>query len=172
MVSWWSIIADKVTSLVKGLFGGSVPGMGGVIGDAISRIPVALIDRTIESLKKKLEGLMTAAGTAINTTAQGFQQNPLSGMGTADRGAIIPPGASTIFNATGRPEPLTNLDVYERMKPAGLSVDDVLALIAAHGGSGGGDTYNVMLPERASVRELAESLDFKRRVVSKGRYTR
>ena len=71
-------------------------------------------------------------------------------------------------------EPLTNLDVYERMKPAGLSIDDVLRIIESRGGGpgAGGDTYNVMLPPRATVRELADQIDFKRRVVSKGRYSR
>jgi hypothetical protein len=174
-VSWWSIVSDKVTSLFKGLFGGDIPGTGGVIGDALNNIPRLLVDKVIAALKDKLEKLMTAAGTAIGVTAQGAADNPLSGMGTSDRGAIIPPGASTLFNATGRPEPLTNLDVYERMKPAGLTVEDVLSLIKAgggDGGTGGGDTYNVMLPERATVRELADTIDFKRKVVAKGRYVR
>lgn len=177
-VSWWSIIADKVTALFRGLFGGDIPGAGGIIGDAMNNIPRLLVDKVLAAIKTKLEALMTFAGNAIATTAQGAAANPLSGMGTADRGAIIPPGASTLFNATGRPEPLTNLDVYERMKPSGLSVEDVLALIEASrrgdggSGGGGGDTYNVMLPEKASVRELADTLDFKRRVVNKGRYSR
>jgi hypothetical protein len=174
-VSWWSIVADKVTGLFKGLFGGDIPGAGGVIGDAMNNIPRLLVEKVTGVIKTKLEGMMTAAGSAIGVTAQGLNQNPLSGMGTSDRGAIIPPGASTLFNATGRPEPLTNLDVYERMKPAGLTVEDVLALIKAgsgDGGTGGGDTYNVMLPERATVRELADTIDFKRKVVAKGRYVR
>jgi hypothetical protein len=174
-VSWWSIVADKVTGLFKGLFSGDIPGAGGVIGDAMNNIPRLLVEKVTGVIKTKLEGMMTAAGSAIGVTAQGLNQNPLSGMGTSDRGAIIPPGASTLFNATGRPEPLTNLDVYERMKPAGLTVEDVLALIKAgsgDGGTGGGDTYNVMLPERATVRELADTIDFKRKVVAKGRYVR
>jgi hypothetical protein len=174
-VSWWSIVADKVMGLFKGLFGGDIPGAGGVIGDAMNNIPRLLVEKVTGVIKTKLEGMMTAAGSAIGVTAQGLNQNPLSGMGTSDRGAIIPPGASTLFNATGRPEPLTNLDVYERMKPAGLTVEDVLALIKAgggDGGTGGGDTYNVMLPERATVRELADTIDFKRKVVAKGRYVR
>lgn len=174
MVSWWSIIGSKVSSLLHNLFGGSIPGIGGAIGQAISRIPGLLIDKAIDALKKKLEALMTLAGSAINTTAQGMAANPLSGMGTADRGAIIPPGASTLFNATGRPEPLTNLDVYERMKPAGLTAQDVAAIVGqvVAESSSGGDVYNVMLPERASVRELADQLDFKRRVARMGRYSR
>jgi hypothetical protein len=174
-VSWWSIVADKVMGLFKGLFGGDIPGAGGVIGDAMNNIPRLLVEKVTGVIKTKLEGMMTAAGSAIGVTAQGLNQNPLSGMGTSDRGAIIPPGASTLFNATGRPEPLTNLDVYERMKPAGLTVEDVLALIKAgggDGGTGGGDTYNVMLPERATVRELADTIDFKRKVIAKGRYVR
>jgi hypothetical protein len=174
-VSWWSIVADKVTGLFKGLFSGDIPGAGGVIGDAMNNIPRLLVEKVTGVIKTKLEGMMTAAGSAIGVTAQGLNQNPLSGMGTSDRGAIIPPGASTLFNATGRPEPLTNLDVYERMKPAGLTVEDVLALIKAgsgDGSTGGGDTYNVMLPARATVRELADTIDFKRKVVAKGRYAR
>jgi hypothetical protein len=173
-VSWWSIVADKVTSLFKGLFSGSIPGAGGPIGQAISQIPVKLVEKTVASLHSKLDKMMTAAGTAINVTAQGQHDNPLSGMGTTDRGGMLPPGDSVVRNATGRMEPLTNLDVYQRMQPKGLTVEDVLALINAGGGSGtgGGDTYNVMLPEKATVRELADTIDFKRKVVSKGRYSR
>lgn len=174
MVSWWSIIADKVTSLFRGLFSGSIPGAGGPIGAAIAQIPGKLIDKVIDAIKGKLEGMMTAAGTAVNTTAQGFNQNPLSGMGTADRGALIPPGHSSLFNATGRPEPLVNYDLYRKMNP-GVTVEDVLSILSSWNGgsgSGSGDTYNVMLPDRATVRELANQLDFKKRVVSKGRYSR
>lgn len=173
-VSWWSIIADKVTSLIKGVFSGSIPGVGGAIGQAMNTIPAAMVEKTVAALKTKLEGLMTAAGSAINTIGQSLADNPTATMGLADRGAIIPPGASTLFNATGRPEPLTNLDVYERMKPQGLTAEDVIAIMDARGGRGddGGDTYNVMLPERASVRELADTMAFKKKVVSKGRYSR
>lgn len=173
-VSWWSIIADKVTSLFKGLFGGDIPGAGGLIGDALNNIPRLLVDKVLAAIKDKLEKLMTVIFSTPALDAAGGSNTSL-GFGTADNGAIIPPGHSTLFNATGRPEPLTNLDVYERMKPAGLSVEDVLAIINAHGaggGSGSGDTYNVMLPEKASVRELADQLDFKRRVTRMGRYSR
>jgi hypothetical protein len=175
MVSWWSIIASKVTSLFKSLFSGDIPGVSGAIGEAIERIPGALIDKIIAKLQEKLSGMMTAAGTAVNEQATAFSNSGgFSTMTGADTGAIIPPGRSSLFNATGRPETLTNLDVYERMvdKRGGLSVEDVLAIIEARGGGGGGDTYNVMLPEKASVRELADTLDFRRRVVSKGRYSR
>lgn len=176
-VSWWSIIADKVTSLIKGVFGGSIPGLGGPMGQAIARIPLALVDRTVDALKKKLEALMTFAGNVITQTAQNNQN---VGIGTqADTGAIIPPGQSTLFNATGRPETLTNLDVYQKMarQSAGLTAQDVAAIVSqvisdSGGAGGGGDVYNVMLPEKASVRELADTLDFKRRVVRMGRYSR
>ena len=173
-VSWWSIIADKVMSLVKGVFGGDIPGAGGAIGNAMNRIPMALVEKTVAALKSKLEGLMTAAGSAISTVGEGLANNPTATMGVLDRGGILPPGDSVVRNATGKVEPLTNLDVYERMKPAGLTVEDVLNIINARGGGDGssGDTYNVMLPPRADVRELAETLDFKKRIVSKGRYSR
>jgi hypothetical protein len=174
-VSWWSIIADKVISFFKGIFGGDIPGAGGVIGEAMNNIPRLLVDKVIEAIKKKLEALMTFAGNVISTAAQ---NNQAVGIGTqADSGAIIPPGQSTIFNATGRPETLTNLDVYERMarQSNNLTASDIAAIVSAiqesgGGGGGGRDVYNVMLPERASVQELANSLDFKRRVVAKGRY--
>jgi hypothetical protein len=163
-----------VTSLFKSLFSGSIPGVGGPIGQAISQIPVKLVEKTVASLHSKLDKMMTAAGTAINVTAQGQHDNPLSGMGTSDRGGLLPPGDSVVRNATGRMEPLTNLDVYKQMQPKGLTVEDVLSIINASNGSGtgGGDTYNVMLPEKATVRELADTIDFKRKVVSKGRYSR
>lgn len=171
MVSWWSIIADKVKSLFSGIFGGDIPGVGGAIGEAIERIPAALIDKVISKIQEKLSSMMTVLGSTPALDAAGGSNTSL-GFGTADRGALIPPGRSTIFNATGRAEPLVNYDLYRKMNP-GVTVDEVIALLREWDGGGrGGDTYNVMLPPQASVRELADQLDFKRRVVSKGRYGR
>lgn len=171
MVSWWSIIADKVKSLFNGIFGGGVPGISGAIGDAINRIPPALIDKVISKIQEKLSSMMTVLGSTPALDAAGGSNTSL-GFGTADRGALIPPGRSTLFNATGRAEPLVNYDLYRKMNP-GVTVEDVLSILSSWDGGGeGGDTYNVMLPERVSVRELADQLDFKRRVVSKGRYSR
>lgn len=172
LVSWWSIIADKVKSLFGGIFNGDIPGLSGAIGEAVERIPKALIDKVIGKVQEKLSAMMTAIGTTPALDAAGGSNTSL-GFGTADRGALIPPGRSTLFNATGRAEPLVNYDLYKKMNP-GVTVEDVLAILREWqgSGSGSGDTYNVMLPDKATVRELANQLDFKRRVVSKGRYGR
>jgi hypothetical protein len=174
-VSWWSIIANKVTSLFKGIFSGDIPGTGGLIGEAIENIPGALIDKVIAKLQEKLSSMMTFAGSVINEGATAFSSSGgMNTMGVLDRGGILPTGPSMVYNNTGKPEPLTNLDLYNKRSSNGLTAEDISSMVSALVGElrSGGDTYNVMLPERASVRELADQLDFKRRVVSKGRYLR
>jgi hypothetical protein len=175
MVSWWSIIADKVTSMFKGLFSGSIPGLSGPLGNAITGIPAKLVDKVVEAIKDKLEGLMTVLGSTPALDAAGGSNTSL-GFGTADRGAVIPPGLSILNNQTGAPEPLTNLDVYKEMMPqGGVGADGIAAIVEeviTRLGVGGGDTYNVILPEKATVRELAEQLSFQKRVTTKGRYSR
>jgi len=93
--------------------------------------------------------------------------------GWYDKGGWLQPGTTIAHNLTGKPELIIPMDQI-RPGRGSLSPEDIAAIVAAlrGGGSGGGDVYNVMLPEKATVRELADSLDFKRRVVSKGRYTR
>lgn len=95
--------------------------------------------------------------------------------GWYDNGGILPTGTSIATNNTGRPEAIltqAQLSAFTSPSRQSLTVEDVLALLNSRddGVGGSGDVYNVMLPERASVRELADQLDFKRRVVSKGRY--
>lgn len=95
--------------------------------------------------------------------------------GWYDNGGMLPTGTSLTTNNTGHPEAIltqAQLATLTSTRSQGLTAAEVVALINSHLGAGGGDVYNVMLPERASVRELADQLDFKRRVVSKGRYSR
>ena len=258
-ISMWSLLGGQVSSLFRGLGFGHAP-MGGAIGDAITRIPGALINKVIEAAQKKLESIIVAifgagggAGSvvgngplqqmlaataaqfgwgnqlaAINwiigresggnpnaqnptSTAYGLFQflnstwastgiaktsNPalqiLAGFryiasrygspagaqafwqshGWYDNGGILQPGTTLATNNTGRPEAIltqSQLATLTASRSQGLTAADVVALINSRDG-GAGDVYNVMLPERATVRELADSLDFKRRVVSKGRY--
>lgn len=107
------------------------------------------------------------------TGAQAFWQSH----GWYDNGGILPTGTSLATNNTGRPEAiltqsqLATLTAPSSTRNRGLTDEEIVALINASGG-GGGDVYNVMLPERASVRELADQLDFKRRVARMGRYSR
>lgn len=250
LVSMWSLFGSQVESLFRGLSFGS-SGRGGMIGDAISRIPGALVNKFIEAAQQKLSSIFQTIVTAIFGGGGGAvgggdarawiiahesggnprAQNPTSsasglyqfidgtwralGGSTAhakdasvaeqnaiadryvasrygswegakafwqahgwyDNGGWLPTGTTLTTNNTGQPEAVLTqrqLEALTSSSQRGPSLGDVAALIAATlgGGSGGGDVYNVMLPERASVRELADQLDFKRRVVSKGKYLR
>lgn len=97
--------------------------------------------------------------------------------GWYDRGGVLPTGTSIATNNTGHPEAIltqAQLSAFTSPSRQSLTVEDVLALLNSRddGMGGSGDVYNVMLPEKASVRELADQLDFKRRVVRMGRYSR
>jgi hypothetical protein len=260
-LSMWTILGNQVKSLFGGIGSGHAP-MGGMIGDAITRIPGALVNKVLEAIQKKLEAIVVAifgpgGGTGsvvangalqqmIAATAAQFgwggsqlaainwiishesggnpnAQNPTStayglfqflnstwasvggsktsdpaaqilyglryiasrygsptgaqafwqSHGWYDNGGILQPGTTLATNNTGRPEAIltqSQLATLTASRSQGLTAADIVALINARDGGGGGDVYNVMLPERATVRELADSLDFKRRVVSKGRY--
>ena len=103
--------------------------------------------------------------------AQAFWQSH----GYYDGGGILPPGTTVAHNLSGRPEAILTMNQLHSLTSNRLTAQDVAGIVHAvmmQMGVGGGDTYNVMLPPQASVRELADQLDFKRRVVSKGRYVR
>jgi len=260
----WTILGNQVRSLFGGIGSGHAP-MGGMIGDAITRIPGALVNKVLEAIQKKLEAIVVAifgpgGGTGsvvangalqqmIAATAAQFgwggsqlaainwiishesggnpnAQNPTStayglfqflnstwasvggsktsdpaaqilyglryiasrygsptgaqafwqSHGWYDQGGILQPGTTLATNNTGRPEAIltqSQLATLTASRSQGLTASDIIALLDARDGGGGGrDIYNVMLPERASVRELADQLDFKRRVARMGRYSR
>jgi len=265
-ISMWTILGNQVRSLFGGLGFGHAPA-GGMIGDAISRIPGALVNKVMEAIQKKLESIVVAilgpgggtgsvvangalqqmiAATAAQFGWSGAQigainwiishesggnpnaQNPTStayglfqflnstwasvggsktsdpaaqilyglryiasrygsptgaqafwqSHGWYDNGGMLPPGTSLATNNTGRPEAILTQAQLATLTASsarnrGLTDEEIVALINARGGDGsGGDIYNVMLPERASVRELADQLGFKRRVARMGRYSR
>lgn len=253
-VSMWSLFGSQVESLFRGLGFGHAP-MGGMIGDAISQIPGALVNKVLTAAQAKLSSIFQTIITTVfgggggNVAGVGAvggggarawiiaresggnprAQNPTSsasglyqmidgtwrayGGSTAhakdasvaeqnavadryvasrygswegaqafwqshgyyDQGGILPTGTTLTTNNTGHPEAIltqAQLRTLTSPRSQGLSMADVVALLDSRVGGGGGDVYNVMLPERASVRELADSLDFKRRVMSKGRYSR
>jgi hypothetical protein len=76
-----------------------------------------------------------------------------------------------IFN---RPQ-LTAIDraINEDRRGGGTAVIDaetIRTIVKEIVGEMGGDTYHVMLPERATVRELAHEIDYRKRVSTKGKY--
>lgn len=85
IVSWWSVLAGRVTSLFDGLLNFSgMPSYGSPIGNAITNIPRNLVGRVKDTLKGKLENVFTLS---------------------LDEGGYIPTGYSLIHNGTGKPEP-------------------------------------------------------------------
>jgi hypothetical protein len=248
-VSMWSLFANQVRSLLGGLNFGHSP-MGGQLGDAITRIPGALVNKVLEAAQRKLESIFQTIVTAIFGGGGGTitggggarawiiahesggnprAQNPTSsasglyqmidgtwrayGGSTAhakdasvaeqdavanryvasrygswenaqafwqshgyyDNGGWLQPGTTLATNMTGSPEAILTLPQLGALsRGRGVSREEIASIVDEIMSrlSGGGDTYNVMLPEKATVQELANSLDFKRRVVSKGRYVR
>jgi SLT domain-containing protein len=224
--------------------------MGGQLGDAITRIPGALVNKVLEAAQRKLESIFQTIVTAIFGGGGGTitggggarawiiahesggnprAQNPTSsasglyqmidgtwrayGGSTAhakdasvaeqdavanryvasrygswenaqafwqshgyyDNGGWLQPGTTLATNMTGSPEAILTLPQLGALsRGRGVSREEIASIVDEIMSrlSGGGDTYNVMLPEKATVQELANSLDFKRRVVSKGRYVR
>ena len=260
MVSWWSLISGQVMNLFNGLLNfGGMPANGSPIGDAITRIPKALVAKVIDVLKAKLEALMTSVdlmgGSGSPTSGPVVDQvravaarygwgsgpewdalsrliqkesswnpnaaNPTSSArglfqkmtslhgpveGTAggqaewglnyikrtygspslawsahnqqnwyDGGGILRPGGTNAMNGTGRNEYIFNDGQMSRMAGRLSGSGDIAAIVQeviTSLGGGRGDVYNVMLPPRATVRELADTIEFRRRVSAKGRYLR
>lgn len=95
--------------------------------------------------------------------------------GSYDNGGLLQPGATLAMNATGRPEKVSTYDQWNEVTKGGVSSDEIAGIVRSvieELGTEGGDTFNVMLPERATVRELADTIRFQKRVNGKGRYSR
>ena len=95
--------------------------------------------------------------------------------GGYDQGGVLAPGTTLTHNATGRPEAVLTQPQWNAIMQgkAGASPEEIATLVrAVVTEMGSGDVINVQLPPRATVQELAETVDFQRRVRSKGRYSR
>lgn len=97
-------------------------------------------------------------------------------------GGWLMPGESG-YNETREPEAIFNRPQLNSIQRAidtdglgrggsrdGFSADEIREIVRAVVDELGGDTINVMLPERATVRELANEIGFRKRVSTKGRY--
>jgi hypothetical protein len=97
--------------------------------------------------------------------------------GWYDDGGWLPPGQSLAVNATSRREKIMPEREYRDLR-RGSREEDITAIVKAimdelgdgRGGGGGVHIDNVMLPQGATVRELANEVDFRARVTSKGRH--
>jgi hypothetical protein len=85
--------------------------------------------------------------------------------GWYDKGGMIHPGVSPI-NTGSHAERILSPQQTEDFHTLVAMLQDLLS----PGGLSRGDTYHVMLPVGASVRELANEIDFRKRVSDKGRY--
>jgi hypothetical protein len=95
--------------------------------------------------------------------------------GHYDNGGWLEPGTTLATNATGRPERILSHNEYNDIQRSGASPEEIAAIVRgvlSELGSGGGDTYNIQLPQQTTVRELADTIDFRKRVSGKGRYSR
>jgi hypothetical protein len=253
IVSWWSQVGGKATALFNGLLNfNGMPGLGSLIGNAITGIPSALVKNSLSALQTKLEHLFTtitvagtpsaaggAGGAAVTaavkavadrygwgtgvewndlsmliqresgwdpgaanprSTARGLFQKmtsvhgpvePTAGgqaewglnyikgrygdpagawahelkFGWYDKGGMLSPGISPINSGAGAERILSPQQTDDFHTLIGMLQD-----LLSPGGLGRGDTYHVMLPAGASVRELANEIDFRKRVSDKGRY--
>lgn len=70
-VSLWSIFGGQVESLFRSLLNFSgMPGLGSPIGDAITKIPGAMVGKVVDALRQKLENMFTTifgGGGAVDT---------------------------------------------------------------------------------------------------------
>lgn len=91
-----------------------------------------------------------------------------------DNGGWLQPGKTMAWNATGRPEKVVSHKEYREMSTAGVSPEEIAAIVRTVMAetAPSGDTFNVYGQSGATVRELANEIDFKKRVTAKGRYSR
>src|SRR4029077_12588761 len=72
IVSWWSQVGGKATSLFNGLLNFTgMPGLGSVIGNGITGIPTAIVKTALSALQTKLEHLFTTITVAGTPSAAG-----------------------------------------------------------------------------------------------------
>ena len=110
-------------------------------------------------------------GSPVNAYNTWLSRNPH----WYDNGGLLQPGVTLAMNATGRPEKVSTYDQWHEVTKGGVSPDEIAGIVRSvieELGSEGGDTFNVMLPERTTVRELADTIRFQKRVNGKGRYSR
>lgn len=93
-------------------------------------------------------------------TGTGGQDKAVSGSAYGapylhDQGGVIEPGLSQIVNRTRKPEALLNPQQWADMH------------LLATRQQGGGDTWNVQLPQEATVGDLMDAVTFKQRVNSR-----
>ena len=136
-------LADKIVGQLKGAFP-----MGGFMVDAAAGMGKKMFSSVIDWAKDRL-GLGAVAGPQ-----QGAHLNPL----LYDQGGILRPGLSQIMNATRQPEAILTQRQWA----------DISYLATQRGGGDGGDTWNVQLPEKASVGDLMDAVSHQDRVNARG----
>lgn len=148
-----------------------LPGIGGSgIGTMLKGIPEKLLGGIVEKLKHSaMRGLdigkeffkytPIGIGAGIGKRALGAVDKGLGALGIGgagiklyDNGGLLPPGLSTVFNATGKPEPVFSPDQWDKL---------------SRGGGVGGDIYQLHAEgadPRQVVGELMSQLNRQKRM--------
>lgn len=138
-----------------------VQGMGGGLLSTFKKLPGKIISSLIGKLKSVIkDGLGVGASFFKGASRSGVLGllgiNPFGGKGSGspklyDNGGMLPPGMSTVFNATGKPEPVFSPDQWQKIQRGGL---------------GGGDTYNLKATgadPRKVVDEFLQDIRFEQK---------
>lgn len=164
--SWWDRVGANATALFNKIKNfASMPALGSLIGNGITGIASALVDKSLSTLRDKLVNIFPPAAPGAENLSP-YGQDPRFAQ-TLDKGGIL---RSLIpMNTSGHAERVLSPRQTQDFNQLVGILNDMFHPTKTKSPTGG-DIYHITLPKGASVRELANEIAFRKRVASKGRY--
>jgi hypothetical protein len=166
--SWWDRVGANATSLFNGIKNyASMPALGSVIGNAITGMASALVNKALSTLRDKLINIFPPAAPGAENLDPAGNDPRISTV--FDRGGILRPRTKPI-NTSGHAERVLSPKQTQDFNDLTKILNDMFHPTKTKSPTGG-DIYHITLPKGASVRELANEIAFRKKVTSKGRYS-
>jgi hypothetical protein len=144
-----------------------MPALGSVIGNAITGMASALVNKALSTLRDKLVNIFPPAAPGAENLDPAGNDPRISTV--FDRGGILRPRTKPI-NTSGHAERVLSPKQTQDFNDLTKILNDMFHPTKTKSPTGG-DIYHITLPKGASVRELANEIAFRKKVTSKGRYS-
>jgi phage-related protein len=168
--SWWDRVGVNATALFNSIIAKipSMPRVTSLIGQAIARIPDALVKVSLDTLKNKLSNMFPPAVPGAENLSP-YNQDPRFSQ-TLDKGGILR-SLGIPINTSGHAERVLSPTQTQDFNQFVQILQDMFHPTKTKAPSGG-DIYHITLPPKATIRELANEIAFRKKVAAKGRYTK